>query len=94
MNNTLTEEFLNDVYSILVNTGGAKEDERFDFIDIHLNSENCTEYRFGGKFGSGGKYRSTWNSVTAYSENITKSMQYDLNNINQLLKKLKDGKCN
>jgi len=84
----LTTEFANKVYDILVKFGNALEDERDDFIYHHTETNICTEWRFRGKFGFGGKYRSTWNGVTAYSESITPDMKKDLDIINLELKKI------
>ena len=67
----LTEEFANKVYDILVAEAGAnpRESDRADFIYQHCKAENgCLEYRFQGKLGFGGKYRSSWNGVTYYNE--------------------------
>jgi hypothetical protein len=80
---------LNKVYDILV-LFGAKEDERLDFIYHHTKSKYpCTEWRFCGEFGFGGKYRSEWNEVTAYSEDITPKIQKRLDACNTLLKTMK-----
>lgn len=88
----MSVEFANQVYTILVSFGGAREDDRDSFIYHHCEDKHkdlCTEWRFQGHFGFGGKYRSTWNGVTAYSEDITPQMQIKLGAINQKLKELK-----
>lgn len=86
----LTEDFANKVYDILVQFG-AQESERSDFIYHHcVDKYGCSEWRFCGVFGFGGKYRSGWNGVTAYPENITPKMQAELTKCNLLLKQLND----
>ena len=68
-----SEEKANKIYDLLVSIGGAKESDRSDFIYLHcVHKPMCTEYRFCGKLGFGGKYRSFWNGVTYYSEEETK----------------------
>lgn len=85
----LTEEFAHKVYDILVQFGARKED-RDDFIYHHCDYEHgCIEWRFCGEFSYGGKYRSSWNGVTAYPESITTAMQKRLDECNDLLKDLK-----
>jgi hypothetical protein len=87
----LTEEFANKVYDILVQFG-ATESDRSDFIYIHcVAKDGCMEYRFCGEFMFGGKYRSGWNGVTAYPENVTTKMQKRLDKCNLMLKQLKDA---
>lgn len=88
--NLLTPEFANKVYDILIEYG-APVDDRDDFVYHHCEGEikfMCTEWRFCGIFGFGGKYRSTWNGVTAYSEDITPEMQISLDECNEKLKSL------
>ena len=74
-----TEKLLKDrahkIYDLLVKIGGAREDERQDFIYHHCDDPHgCREWRFRGKLGFGGKYRSTWNGVTYYPEDETPEM--------------------
>lgn len=84
-----TEEFANKVYDILVNLGGAAESERKDFIFAHVaDFSPCVEWRFGGKLGGGGKYRSTWNGVTCYSESETPERLELIKDINYSLSRL------
>lgn len=72
MNEKLSKDKANKVYNLLVSIGGAREEERSDFIYHHCDSKyGCMEWRFCGKFGFGGKYRSTWNGVTYYPEDET-----------------------
>ena len=77
------------IYDLLVNIGGAREDERQDFIYHHCVYENgCQEWRFRGKLGFGGKYRSTWNGVTYYPETSTDEIDKIAEELNQKLKEL------
>lgn len=73
MNTKLLEtEKANKVYDVLVEMGGADENERENFIHQHCTDKmGCMEWRFSGKLGCGGKYRSTWNGVSYYSEDET-----------------------
>lgn len=89
--NHLTEEFANKVYDLLVNIGGAKESERIDFIYSHCIDTYgcCIEWRFQGKLGFGGKYKSTWNGVMCYSEDETTKRIKVIKELNEELKKLK-----
>lgn len=60
---------LNKIYDLLVSVGGAREKERESFIYHHTNG--CDEWRFQGKLGFGGKYRSRTNTVDCYLEDET-----------------------
>ena len=71
MDNNKHEEFLQKVYTVLVGLGGASYGMRASFIDAHLDREKCREWRFGGAFGFGGKYRSKTNSIDYYAEDKT-----------------------
>jgi len=72
MSNRLKEDFANKVYDLLVSIGGANENERKDFIYHHcLYKNGCQEWRFQGKLGFGGKYRSVRNGVSYYHETST-----------------------
>jgi hypothetical protein len=85
----MTKQFLNTVYDILVAKGGAVENDRFSFIYCHLEDNYpCREWRFCGKLGFGGKYRSGTNRVDAYAEDITADMRKTIDEINQKLSEL------
>lgn len=85
----LTEERANTIYDILVSEAGARESERNDFIYHHCTDKyGCSEWRFQGKLGFGGKYRSTWNGVTYYPEDETSEMVEIKNKVNELLKNI------
>jgi hypothetical protein len=77
------------VYDLLVSIGGANEHERTDFVYHHCySSTGCNEWRFRGKLGFGGKYRSSWNGVTYYPEDETPEKIEVAKNLNEELKKL------
>jgi len=80
----------NKVYDILVNLGSATENMRDSFIHSHIREEDmCTEWRFMGKLGCGGKYRSERNTVDCYLEDETEDRLKIINEINKELKKIK-----
>jgi len=67
----LTAAQANAVYDLLVQHAGASEEGRESFVSAET-SQHCTEYRFGGSLGFGGKF---WRNagawyVTAYPETI------------------------
>lgn len=69
----LSEEQIDEIYQILVDHAGAHggELERLDFL-LSMQ-EGCTEYRFIGKLGFGGKLRrnSSGLYVDCYAEDET-----------------------
>lgn len=68
----MTIERLNQIYDLLVSIGGAYEPLRDSFIYVHMDPKYpCHEWRFSGKLGFGGKYRSRTNTVDCYSEDQT-----------------------
>lgn len=68
----MKKEFAEEVYNILVTDGGAQESERSAFLQAHaIDKEVCREWRFCGKFGFGGKYRSEANQIDFYREDET-----------------------
>ncbi len=85
----MTEDFANKVYDILINMGGASEDMRDSFVYHHVKSKDgCDEWRFGGKLGFGGKYRSRTNSVDCYAEDETSQRKNIISQINNELSNL------
>lgn len=85
----MTEEYLNNVYDILVEIGGACDNERPIFIFSHLyDSYPCTEFRFCGHFGFGGKYRVNDNRIDCYPEDMTDELKELIKIINQKLNEL------
>lgn len=88
----MTEEKANNVYDLLVDIGGACESERDQFVYYHTK-EKCYEWRFSGKLGFGGKYRSKTNTVDCYVEDETKKRKKIMKELNDALAKIheKDG---
>lgn len=85
----LTKERANKIYDILVAEAGASESERVDFVWHHcVDKDGCREWRFRGKLGFGGKYRSTWNGVTYYHETETPEMVAVKTKVDSLLKEI------
>lgn len=78
----------NSVYDLLVKIGGASESERSSFIYHHTSKEGCDEWRFCGKLGYGGKYRSKANRVDCYKEDDTPERMEIIKELNNLLNKL------
>lgn len=80
----------NNVYDLLVSIGGAEESERSSFIYHHCTSKDgCDEWRFSGKLGFGGKYRSKRNRVDCYKEDETPSRIELIEKLNYELNKIK-----
>ena len=72
---TLSLDFANKVYTILVIWADANESMRDNFIYAHTDiKEPCWEYRFQGVFGFGGKYWSDRNAISYYPEDHTKKL--------------------
>lgn len=87
----MTETTANKIYNILVNFGGAYEPDRDNFIYHHCKAKNiCTEWRFQGKLGFGGKYYSDLNVVDCYQENETPLILELIEKINSELKNIHD----
>lgn len=84
----MDKERMNKIYTILVNEGGANEDDRDSFIYHHCDDKyGCIEWRFVGELGFGGKYRSVSNRVTMYREDETPKRLITQEKINEILKK-------
>ena len=86
----MTIDNANKIYDILVQLGGADEKMRDGFVYQHTDDEGnlCTEWRFMGRLGYGGKYRSKYNSVDCYQEDETKERLKIIDKINKELKKI------
>lgn len=79
----------NKVYDLLVSIGGADESDRSNFIYHHCTDKyGCDEWRFSGKLGFGGKYRSKRNRVDCYKEDETPSRIDLINKLNSELEKI------
>lgn len=85
----LTVDQANSIYDLLVSIGGAYEPERDSFVYHHAKSEDgCDEWRFSGKLGFGGKYRSNRNRVDCYQEDETEERKQIIDELNNKLKDL------
>jgi hypothetical protein len=81
--------FANKVYDILIAEAGAHENNRQSFVYSHCEDEYpCTEFRFGGSFGFGGKYWSGRNAISYYQENHTKKLDKVEAKVNKLLSEI------
>ncbi len=50
------EQYAENIWTLLVDKVGAREDDRLDFVlSVCATEYPCSEYRFGGNFGFGGK---------------------------------------
>jgi hypothetical protein len=79
----------NAVYDVLVSLAGAPENSRIDFIFHHtIMNPICDEWRFQGKFGYGGKYRSDSNTIDYYKEHSTKELDKLRDSVNTALKEM------
>lgn len=86
----MTKEKANKVYDLLVSIGGAYEPHRDNFVYYHTESKDgCDEWRFVGKLGFGGKYRSDYNRVDCYLEDETPERVKLMDELNRELAKLK-----
>lgn len=87
----VTKRFANKIYDILVNIGDASEDMRDSFIHYFIgNFGEWGEWRFGGKLGMGGKYRTQRNTVDYYYENTTQERDKIVEKINKELKNIEN----
>lgn len=86
----ISEELANKIYDLLVSIGGASEMDRYSFVyEFSKNDkEDCSEWRFCGCFGLGGKYRPKINRVTYYSEDTTKKREKRLKLLDAALSEL------
>ena len=81
----MTKETANKIYDVLVSIGGADEMMRDAFVGYHLDEQQYHEWRFAGKLGFGGKYRSEYNKVDCYREDETPDRLRLINEINGAL---------
>lgn len=84
----MNREQLEAVYDVLVECCGANEhpDDREQFVGTHLTGDGCTEYRFCGALGFGGKFRSQgqWR-VDCYGEDSTPERRAMIERANEAL---------
>jgi len=81
----MTELHAHKVYDILVEIGGANEEDRYGFVHHHSKENPCSEWRFCGHLGFGGKYRRLTNKVDCYPEHLNARRQKIIDEINQKL---------
>ncbi len=85
----ITTTRANKIYDLLVSIGGAWESDRDSFIYHHCDvKDGCDEWRFAGKLGFGGKYRSGYNRVDCYKEDETPERKKITNELNEALSKI------
>jgi hypothetical protein len=85
----MTIEKANKIYDLLVSIGGAYEPQRDSFIYHHSKSKDgCSEWRFSGKLGFGGKYRNYSNRVDCYLEDETPQRIILIERLNDALSKI------
>jgi len=92
---SLSKEIANKVFDLLIEEAGAYEGNRNEFLfaqtrkpDEYYKFGGCTEFRFGGKLGFGGKFWNTNNRfcVSAYSEETGSIQAEIIEKVNNLLK--------
>jgi hypothetical protein len=82
-------EWLNAVFDLLVEIGGAHDSLRAEFLQLLGNAERpCDEFRFQGTLGFGGKYRRKTNTVDFFPEDLTPARVATLVRLNKKLAKL------
>ena len=86
----IKESLAHKIYDVLAKHCGASEQERHHFV--YLQIKGCTEYRFRGIFGLGGKF---WNNngrlyVTCYPEDAIPERNSIIKSVNQRLAILKE----
>lgn len=88
----LTVERANKIYDLLEKIGGAHPIMRQGFLYAHCQDRDgcCKEWRFGGKLGFGGKYRSETNTVDCYTEDENDKTLSIIDELNSELEKLKE----
>lgn len=93
MYDPMTEQAANDVYDVLVEECGATDTEltRRYFV-LTQTGEFCTEFRFCGTLGFGGKF---WRNarrwyVNCYSEDMTSERQKTIDAANMRLSEVKE----
>lgn len=81
-------EYYRKVYQVLVQECGADEndDKARTFAHAHAAQVKCSEFRFQGGLGFGGKYRSKTNTVDYYPEDRTEERDKMVERTNNRLK--------
>jgi len=91
---TLTKDKAEIIYEILVEMGGARDDDRYlDMFTRYLTDPEQAphEFRFRGHFGMGGKFFDNYNRiyVSCYPEDETPERKILIEQINEALTALK-----
>lgn len=87
----MTTSKANKIYDLLVRMGGANKEDKDVFVYNHCKaSYPCSEWRFQGRFGFGGKYRAKSNTVTMYSEDETPELLALIKKINKELENISE----
>lgn len=88
----IPEEIFEKVWDILVEHAGASRDplDKVYFVQAHLSRPLCTEFRFCGTLGFGGKFRRYDGDlyVTCYPEDETPERRATIEKVNGLLREL------
>lgn len=87
----MDEATAHKVWDVLVETAGAHERGRDEFVYHQTRKHPPTEYRFQGLLGFGGKFwseRARWR-VTAYPEDMTPERKTIIEQANAALAELK-----
>lgn len=87
----LSKEFAEKVYDVLIKEAGAGASNEWDKESfIYHHEKGCDEWRFCGKLGFGGKYRSNTNTVDCYLEDLTPERELIIKQTNLELSKIKE----
>lgn len=85
----MKKERASKIFDILEVTAGAHSSDRASFIYHHCKKkEECKEFRFSGKLGFGGKYRSETNTVDCYHEDLNVFRKLVIERTNEELSKV------
>jgi hypothetical protein len=90
--NQMSEQMANEIFDLLVAEAGAYENDRSSFVHAQCRDEyRCSEFRFCGCFGFGGKL---WVNagriyVNCYQEEMNKKKQKVIDLVNAKLAEIK-----
>jgi hypothetical protein len=96
-NRQIPEDLATEIFNILVNHAGYfkcdSNKQQFLYCQNEIPSKwndhgGCTEYRFQGKLGFGGKFWNTNNKfyISSYPEDLNEDTKKIINIVNELLK--------
>lgn len=79
------QDFLREVYAVLVELGRAHADTCEDFVSNYANNQSAIEWRFCGRFGFGGKFYRTPSRcyVSYYFEDRTSDLDVQIDAMNE-----------